>query len=199
MSDRLKVHRRQFAWGWRRSWSTNRGRQSRWAKASTCPMRKRYRSRKQRPGRRRVASSWHGVAEQSRAATSGRRDRLVADERRRRTHVDLVGRWVLLGDGILRPDSLFSCYYARDPGSGRLLVSSSPALLHQQVGADAVSLPLVYRVGWSGIRFPLLASPGLGACCRARFSSTPTKNGSSAHDDLSVGRSKERMTRFSAF
>jgi hypothetical protein len=39
------------------------------------------------------------------------------------------GRWGLIGRGVLRPDAcLFGCYYGRDP-EGRLLASSSPALL----------------------------------------------------------------------
>ena len=39
------------------------------------------------------------------------------------------GRWGLIGRGLLRPDAcLFGCYYGLDP-NGRLLASSSPALL----------------------------------------------------------------------
>ena len=58
------------------------------------------------------------------------------------------GRWALLGEGVLRTDvCLFGCYYARDPRSGRLLASSSAALLQRQLGADAAAPPLAYRVG----------------------------------------------------
>jgi hypothetical protein len=58
------------------------------------------------------------------------------------------GRWALLGQGVLRTDAcLFGCYYARDPESGGLVASSSPALLEQHVGAGEASPPLAYQVG----------------------------------------------------
>jgi hypothetical protein len=59
------------------------------------------------------------------------------------------GRWVLLGDGVLRTDAggLFGCFYARHPSDGKLLVSSSAAVLHDLVGGGDASPPLRYRTG----------------------------------------------------
>jgi hypothetical protein len=59
------------------------------------------------------------------------------------------GRWVLLGDGTLRTDSggLYGCFYTRNPNDGRLLVSSSAALLHDQLGKGDASPPLHYQTG----------------------------------------------------
>ncbi len=59
------------------------------------------------------------------------------------------GRWILVGGGTLRSDAggLFACFYARNPGDGRLLVSSSPALLHDQLGKCEGSPPLRYQTG----------------------------------------------------
>ena len=73
------------------------------------------------------------------------------------------GRWALLGRGVLRPDAcLFSCYYARDPESGRLLASSSPALLQQYVGAAPASPPLAYQVGMEWYPPPASRFDGIG-------------------------------------
>jgi hypothetical protein len=59
-----------------------------------------------------------------------------------------AGRWILVGDGVLRTDagSLFGCFYGRSEGKG-LIVSSSAALIRDQVGAGKLSPPLHYEVG----------------------------------------------------
>ena len=57
------------------------------------------------------------------------------------------GRWGLIGRGVLRPDAcLFGCYYGRDP-EGRLLVSSSPALLRALLPGGDESPVLDAHVG----------------------------------------------------
>jgi hypothetical protein len=60
-----------------------------------------------------------------------------------------AGRWVLIGDGTVRTDAggLMGCFYGRDPCEGKLLVSSSAALVRQQIGSGEPSLPLRYEVG----------------------------------------------------
>jgi hypothetical protein len=59
------------------------------------------------------------------------------------------GRWVLLGDGTLRTDAggLYGCFYTRNRNNGKLLVSSSAALLRDQVGERDASPPLHYQTG----------------------------------------------------
>jgi hypothetical protein len=59
------------------------------------------------------------------------------------------GRWILLGAGMLRTDAggLFGCFYARNPSDGKLFVSSSAALLHDQLGKADASPPLHYQTG----------------------------------------------------
>jgi hypothetical protein len=61
------------------------------------------------------------------------------------------GRWVLLGDGTLRTDSsgLLGCFYTRNPSDGTLIVSSSAALLRNQIGEGDPSPPLRYLKGMS--------------------------------------------------
>jgi hypothetical protein len=78
----------------------------------------------------------------------------LAEIARTRTHEveDLVatwaGRWILVGDGALRTDagSLFTCFYGPSEGDG-LVVSSSPALIRDQIGAGELSPPLRYEQG----------------------------------------------------
>ena len=72
--------------------------------------------------------------------------------------------------------ALFGCYYTRNPRDGRLFVSSSAALLGEQVGGGDASPPLDYQTGWSGIRLPRRASTASVACYRARRSLTATTN-----------------------
>lgn len=59
------------------------------------------------------------------------------------------GRWVLVGGGTLRTDAtaLLNCFYARNASDGKLLVSSSAALLHDQIDGGEASPPLHYGVG----------------------------------------------------
>lgn len=60
-----------------------------------------------------------------------------------------AGRWGLFGGGSLRADSgaLLSCFYSRSSHEGRLLVSSSAALLETLVDGGDPSPPLRYEVG----------------------------------------------------
>lgn len=59
------------------------------------------------------------------------------------------GRWVLVGGGGLRTDAggLFGCFYAHSPSDGKLLVSSSAALLRDRLGGGDPSPPLRYHTG----------------------------------------------------
>jgi hypothetical protein len=58
------------------------------------------------------------------------------------------GRWVLVGGGVLRTDAggLFGCFYARST-DGKLVMSSSTAILRDQIGEGDPSPPLHYRTG----------------------------------------------------
>ena len=62
-------------------------------------------------------------------------------------HSTWCGRWALVGGGALRTDAsgLLGCFYGRDR-DGKLLVSSSAALLHAQLGGSP-SPPLRHGVG----------------------------------------------------
>jgi hypothetical protein len=135
----------------------------------------------------RDGAEWHilGIALQS---DPERPDPDVEIAASRSSEVDTLtstwsGRWILLGQGLLRPDAcLFGCYYARDPHGEALLVSSSPALLQQQTGAEQLAPSLEWRVGmeWypppasriAGVRRLLpsqvLAYGGEGPIIRAR-------------------------------
>jgi hypothetical protein len=74
------------------------------------------------------------------------------------------GRWALVGGGALRTDAaLFGCFYARDSRDGKLLMSSSAALLHDLLGEGDPSPPLRYRVGMEW--YPPPASRFAGINC----------------------------------
>jgi hypothetical protein len=76
-----------------------------------------------------------------------------------------AGRWLLLGDGILRTDAcgLLGCFYAQNPSDGKLVVSSSAALISDLVGADVPSPPLRHAVGMDW--YPPPASRFAGMSC----------------------------------
>jgi hypothetical protein len=67
------------------------------------------------------------------------------------------GRWILIGGGALRTDAsgLLGCFYAPN-SNGKLVVSSSAALLCDQVGGGDPSPPLHYKTGMEW--YPLPAS-----------------------------------------
>ena len=59
------------------------------------------------------------------------------------------GRWILVGGGVLRTDAggLFGCFYGRSQDDGQLLVSSSAALIRDQIDAGEISPALRYEMG----------------------------------------------------
>jgi hypothetical protein len=92
--------------------------------------------------RDRDGTQWHllGIALQSDQGRPAPVDEIVSA---RTTEVEGLtptwsGRWILLGEGVLRMDaaSLLGCYYCRDADEGRLLLSSSPALLSVWCGGE---------------------------------------------------------------
>ena len=103
-------------------------------------------------GRDRDGGIWHllGIALQAdplQAPPLAEITRASADEIEALTS-SWAGRWVLVGDGVLRTDagSLFGCFYSPTQAKG-LIVSSSAALVRDQVGAGEPSPPLRYEQG----------------------------------------------------
>jgi hypothetical protein len=105
------------------------------------------------PVRDRDRGAWYllGRAVQSDPTRAAPPDEIAAA---RTAEVDLLtstwsGRWVLVGDGAVHPDAagLLGCFYAGDSRDCSLVVSSSAALLREQVDPGTASPPLRYRVG----------------------------------------------------